>query len=231
MNTTKSSKDGHAFHTDGKLDGQAKDLKEKFQHNVTEKLNESTKAFEKGFSDANENVMDMYTKQLNLMTGFYNNFLNPIMSNNKGWNLGQDFGHNLFDGDLTKAFSNPFNGMGAGVSNPFLSSFDKMYKQMMGYNHNLLLAFNSQANGATIDWSEISKKYIETVENRLEASKSIFNSISEACNTKVNSSIEANKKAMEEIGTQFNLVIKQNQKFWADMLEMHQAPLRGENKQ
>ncbi|HXD92796.1 MAG TPA: hypothetical protein VNX01_06245, partial [Bacteroidia bacterium] len=52
----------------------------------------------------------------------------------------------------------------------------------------------------------------------------------EACNTKVNSSIEANKKAMEEIGNQFNLVIKQNQKFWADMLEMYQAPLRGENK-
>lgn len=230
MNTTKSSKDGHAFHTDGKLDGQAKDLKEKFPHNVTEKLNESTKAFEKGFSDVNENVMDMYTKQLNLMTGFYNNFLNPIISNNKGWNIGQDFGSNLFNTDLTKAFSNPFNGMGAGSSNPFLSSFDKMYKQMMGYNHNLLLAFNSQANGNHIDWSEISKKYMETVENRLEASKSIFNSISEACNAKVNSSIEANKKAMEEISSQFNLVIKQNQKFWADMLEMYQAPLHGENK-
>jgi len=230
MNTTKSSKDGQAFNMDEKLNGQAKELKEKFPHNVTEKLNESTKAFEKGFSNANTNVMDMYNKQLHLMTGFYNNFLNPIMANSKGWNVGQDFGGNLFNGDLSKAFSNPFNGMGVSSSNPFLNSFDKMYKQMMGYNHNLLLAFNSQTKGNDIDWNEISKKYMETVENRLNASKSIFNSLSEACSSKVNSSIEANKKATEEIRSQFNLVIKQNQKFWADMLEMYQTPLHGENK-
>src|ERR1700722_15613533 len=102
---TKSNKDGQAFEMDGKSDGKIKEPKENFPHNFSEKLNESTKAFEKGFSDANTNMMDMYNKQLHMMTGFYNNFLNPIMGNNKDWNLGQGVGNNVFNGDLTKLFS------------------------------------------------------------------------------------------------------------------------------
>ena len=239
MNTSKLNENN--FHMDGKSDGQTKEPKEKFPNNFNEKLNESSKAFEKGFGNTNANVMDMYNKQMHLMTGFYNNYFNPSVGHNKDWNIGQGFGNVFLNGNLTKMFYNPFSeintgfsnplmGMNAGFSNPFLASFDKMYKQMMGGNQSLFSAFTNQTQGNTVDPTEISKKYFETIENQMEASKNVFNSLTEAYSNKVNLSIEINKKAMEEISTQFNLAIKQNQKFWADILESYQAPMNRENK-
>jgi hypothetical protein len=222
MNTAKPNKDGQAFHMDGKFTGHAKEIKEN-STNFSEKPIENSKEFEKGSIDANSDIMNMYNKQLQLMTGFYNNFFNPGIGNNKAWNTGNGFSTDFFNGDLTKVFSNPFNAMNTTLSNPLLSSFDKMYKQMLGYSHNLLSVFNIQANVDKIDWSEVGKKYLETVEKRLEASKNVFNLLNEAYAGQVASSIETNKKTMEEISNRFNLVIKENQNFWADILESYQG--------
>jgi|GEM_PF-920742 hypothetical protein len=217
MNTTKSNKDGQSFQMNGKSDGQVKEPKEN-SNNFNEKLNESSKPFEKGFGSANSNIMDMYNKQLQLMIEFYNNFFSPVIGNKDG-SRSNGFTANFFNDDLTKVFSNPLNGQ----ENPLLASCDKMYKQMLGYNSSFLAAFNSQANGNNIDWREVSKKYLETVKNRLEASKNVFNLLNEAYAGNIASSTAVNKKTIEEISNQLNAVIKQNQNFWTEMLEKYQS--------
>ena len=128
--------------------------------------------------------------------------------------------HPGFDNnDLTKLFANPF-----------LTSFDKMSKQIIAYNRNLLLTFNSQVKESATDLRVISKKYMETIENRLETAKNIFNTLQKAYNSKVDFSMETNKKAMEEISNQFYLLIKQNQQSWTDMLEKCEVSLNGKDK-
>jgi hypothetical protein len=215
---------------DGKSDGQTKEPKGNFSNNLNENLNESSKAFEKGFGDINANVMDMYNKQMHLLTGFYNNYFSPIMGHTKDWNIGQGFGNNFFGGNLTKMFSNPFMSMNTGFSNPFLLSFDKMYKQMMGGNNNLFSDFTGQMQGSKMDINETGRKYLEAIENQIETSKHIFNSLNEIYGNNINSSVETNKKLTEEIGKQFSLIIKQNQKIWADILDAYRMPVNGESK-
>jgi hypothetical protein len=223
---------------------------------TNEPLNENAKEAGKIFNDNDTAIMDMYGKQLDLITGFYTNFFNTMMGGNKGWKQDKGFMDlfrdnnnftklfsNSFCGvgngfqnpfassmqnDFTRLFSNPFNRLSNGFQNPFLTSFEKIFSQMGDYNHNLFSAFTGETRNNT-DWSEISKKYKETIDSRLEISKNMLKSATEAYNKQLESSIEANKKMVEDINNQFSSVVKQTQKFWADILNINKSRLTEEN--
>ena len=222
-----------------------------------EMFHENVNAAQKGFNDTNAAITDMYTKQLSLISGFYTNFFNSMMGANKSW--GQDkgfmdmFQNNSFsklftnpfsvgannfqnpfismfqNNEMSKSFSNPINSFGNSFQNPFLTSVEKVYSQMADYNRNLFTAFSKENSGQNVDLNEISKKYKDTVDSRLEASKNMLKSATEAYNKQFDSVIESNKKMIEEINTQFSSVVKQTQKFWADILQVEKAPFTQED--
>jgi len=197
--------------------------------NTNHASTENAKSAEKLLTEASSNMMDIYNKQLKFITDFYSNFFNAFTGNSTGWDSNTGFSNNFLGNDLTKLFSNPFNGIGAGFPNPFLQSFDKLYKQMMEYNNNIFSNLNS-ATKSKADWSEISKKYQETIENRLGAFNKIFSTLSEACGKKMNFSMEINKKEMEDVNNQLNLMLKQNQKIWSDMFAIYSGSSNTEEK-
>jgi len=190
---------------------------------------ETPKTAEKMINDTTKEMMEVYNKQLNLTTGFYNNFFNSVMSNSKSWNGSKGFSDSFLNSDLMKLFPIPFSGMGSSFSNPLLPSFDKLYKQLLEYNSNM---FSTLSNGikSTTDWSAISKGYTETVENRLEVFKKILTAMSETYNKQLDFSIGNTKKMMEEINNQFNTIINQNQKLQEDVLATYQVPFDEEEK-
>jgi hypothetical protein len=198
--------------------------------NTNHTATEGAKVAEKLFNDASASIMEAYNKQQNLANGFYSNFFNSFLGNNRGWNGTQGFANNFLNNDLSKLFSSPFGHFGNSFPNPFVITFENIYKQMGEHNHNLLAALRSQIKGNEIDLDAVNKNYQETIVNRLESFKKIFNSLSEACSKKMDFSIETNKKLMEEISTHFSSVIKQNQKFWADALGTFQTPINKEEK-
>ena len=217
---TKSSKDGHAY----KMVDKSKEAAEDYSQKINEAVNSGTKAAEKGMKDANDSMMGIYQKQLQLMAEFYNQIISP-MSNHTNRNTDQASGNSSFNNDAMRMFFNPFNAMTSNFSNPFFSSFDSMFKQMMDGPNHLFSMFrgSSQVNG--VDWSALSKKTQEMMENRLEVSKNIFSALNEAHNKKVNFAMETNKKEMEEIHNQLSSLIKQNQVFFTDLMEICHNPV------
>src|ERR1700758_5560392 len=186
-----------------------------------ETLNESAKAVETFFNNSNALLTDMLKKEVDLITGFYNNLFGSKFGNANAWNQNSDF-TNMFSNPMgmNKWFSNPFANFSAtnGMQNPLLSSWEKITKQMMDFNQACLAAYTNNKE----NMNALSEEYKETIETRLEASKEIFNTISESLKKQLECSIENNKKAGEEISNQLNLVMKQNQKFWSDLLNNRQ---------
>ena len=193
-----------------------------------ETLNEGAKAVENAVNNTNAVMTDMYKKQMDLTTSFYNNLFGSKLGNTNMWNQNSGF-PNMFSNnmDMTKWFSNPFTNFSAtSMQNPFMSPFDKTMKQMTEFSRHLLSVFSSKGN----NMGAMSEEYKETIETRLEASKEIFNTISEAFKKQLESSLETNKKVTEEMSNQFNLVMKQNQKFWTDLLNAQHTLVNNEEK-
>lgn len=195
----------------------------------TTKTNDSTTSFGKEFKDTNTAITDMYSKQLNLITGFYTNVFNSMMDGNKGWKQDNGFVDIYKNNGLAKIVSNSFGGAGNSFQSSFPRSFEKIYSQMADYNRNLFATFNSESKNGTVDLNEITKKYKETIASRLEVSQSVLKSTTEAYNKQFNAAIETNKKMMEDINTQFNLIVEQTQKFWADILKTDAVQLNEES--
>ena len=195
---------------------------------TTNSFNDGVKTVEKIFSDSTKQITDFYTKQLNTATGFYKNLFDSFSAGNKEWNTNA-FSNGFLNNGLTKMFEVPLNGIGTNFTNPFLTIFDKMYKQMADYNSAML---SNLTNGmkSNVDLSEISKTYQDMVNDRIEASKNILKTATDAYNKQLDFSIENNKKAIEEMRNQFNVMIRQNQKFRSDIMSSSQAPIKNAEK-
>ena len=197
----------------------------------TTKANENATSAGSEFKETNTAITDMYSKQLNLVTGFYTNFFNSMMGGNKGWNQDRGFAdmHHPAN-ELSKIFSKSFgNDANNNFQNPFLGSFEKVYSQLADYNRNLFAAYNSETKNSHVDLNSISKKYKDTIDSRLQASQHILKSATEAYNKQFETAVETNKKMMEDINTQFSSVVKQTQKFWDDILKTTTTPLTEED--
>jgi hypothetical protein len=195
---------------------------------TTNSINDGMKAAEKIFNDSTKQMTDFYTKQLNTSTGFYKNIFDSFSLGNKEWN-NNALSNSFFNNGLTKMFEVPFTGMTNNFTNPFLPTFDKLYKQMADYNTTM---FSNLTNGmkSSTDVSEISKNYQDMVNARIESSKNILKTATDAYNKQLEFSTENNKKAMEEMNDQFNVMVKHNQKFWSDIMSSSQAPINNAEK-
>jgi hypothetical protein len=196
--------------------------------NSNQSSSDGAKTAEKMLNDSPKEIMDFYTKQLNVATGFYKNIFDSFLNGNKGWNNSSDFSNGFLNNDH-KAFAMPFNGMNSNFANPFVPTFDKVYKQMVDYNTTMS---TNLTNGlkANADMSEISKKYQDALNTRIEVSKSILKTATEAYNKQLDLSMENNKNVLEEINGQVNVMVNQSQKFWSDLTTSIQVPITKEEK-
>ncbi|MHB8261758.1 MAG: hypothetical protein ACYDCN_13040 [Bacteroidia bacterium] len=184
---------------------------------------EAGKTVENAFNNVNATMTDMYKKQMDMATSFYNNLFKSSLGNTNGWSQNGGFPNMFANMDMTKWFSNPFSGFSASnMQNPFLSPVEKAMKQMTDFSQNFLSAFINGSSGTGSKMGAMSEEFKETIATRMEASKEILTTISEGFKKLLESSMENNKKTMEEISTQFNLVMKQNQTIWADIFKMWQ---------
>ena len=197
--------------------------------NSNHSTNDGAKTAEKMLNESSKEIINFYTNQLNIATGFYKNLFESFSTVNKGWNNTPDFSNGFLNNGLTKAFAMPFNGMNNNFTNPFLPTFDNLYKQMTDYSTTLFINVTNSLKGSA-DISEISKKYEDAINTRTEASKNLFKTAIDAYNKQVDFFIENNKKAMEEMSNQFNVMLKQNQKFWSDLMTSTQAPINSAEK-
>ncbi|MEI8137877.1 MAG: hypothetical protein WCH21_11180 [Bacteroidota bacterium] len=196
---------------------------------ANETLLESAKMANKWFNDATTSTMESYKKQLNLVSGYYSNFFNSFLGENKNiWNPTKNFADLFFNNnDSIKSMFIPFSGFGmnGAFSNQFSNPFEKMIKQLTDYNQNLLGSFTKQFENGNSDWGVLNEKYQKTIEKEFEASKKLINTMVEGYNAQTESSLEAHKKLQEEINKQIGLVFKLNQEFWSEVLKTSQPPV------
>lgn len=197
--------------------------------NTNHKTSIGSNTAEKTMNDTGKDMMDTFTKNLNLITDFYSNLFNSLSSGNNGFNNNNGASFNSMNNDFTKLFSNPFSGMGNSFSNQSLPTFNNIYQQMMDYNTNLFSMLSKGMNTNT-NWSEVSKKEETIVENRLDTIKNMRHSILESYNKQLDSVNENNRKMLQETTDQFNLLMKQNQQLWTSIFSMNLAPLKSEEK-
>jgi hypothetical protein len=117
---------------------------------------------------------------------------------------------------------NPFAAIASLYTN-FFTNMAKLYPQpfhVLGHgiqNHYPLAAFNNKVNN-NLNASELSKKYKEAIDTHLEASKTLFKS-----------SVETNKKMMEDAHTHFSSTVNQTQEFLSQVLKTYEKPLTEED--
>lgn len=194
-----------------------------------ETIIEGAKMSEKWFNETSEAMMNAYNKQLQFTTGLYENFTNMFFGSTKNWSDRQNFSELFLNSDLAKWPGVSFTGSNGG-SNIFLSSFDRIYKQTLEYNRNLLASLNSTIKDNQFDWSKINEDYMKSAELQLEVSKKIIVSLSEMSNKQLDLSIDYNNKVMDEINTQLNALVKQNQKMWTEAYNMQEQQSNVEEK-
>lgn len=189
----------------------------------------NSKTAEKMMNDTSKSIMDMYTKNINLVTNFYSNLFNSFSNGNKGFNNNYGTSNNYMNNDFAKLFSNSYSGMGNGFSPQTLPTFSNIYQQMIDYNTNLFSMLGKGMN-TSINWNELGTKEEALIENRLEAIKNMRHSVIESYNKQLDNANENNKKMIQETTDQFNLLMKQNQKLWSDIFSMNQTPAKAEEK-
>ena len=186
---------------------------------------------EKWFTEANNAMMEIYNKQINLASGFYSNLLNSTLGNNKNWNGNSFSNDNMLSGNFSKLFWNPAsNFSGINNSTHVFSAFDKMYKQLVESNQHFLNTYSNQMNNSANDWDMINKEYKETFDRRVESSRKILTTISEVYNKQFNFALDSEKSLFEEMHNQLNMLMKQNQKWWKDAIEKPETTFAADDK-
>jgi hypothetical protein len=173
--------------------------------------------------------MDGYTKQLNVVSGFYKNMFDSVLAVNKEWTTPNYFSNSLFGNGTAKVFAMPFNEVSNNATSPLLPTFYNFYKQISDYYSTTFsnLTVGLKSNVAS---SEFTKKYSDNVTTLLETAKTIFKTTTEAYNKQLDITIETTKKAVEEMTIQFNEMVQQNQNGLADLIVPVQAPLNTEHE-
>jgi hypothetical protein len=194
-------------------------------------VTDNAKMSEKWFTEANNAMMEIYNKQINLASGIYSNLLNSTLGNSKNWSGNSFSNDNMLSNSFSKLFWNPANNF-SGVNNStnLFSSFDKMYKQLLESNHHFLNEYSNQIKNSENDWNTINKEYKDTFDRRVESSRKILTTISEVYNKQFNFALDSEKSLFEEMHNQLNMLMKQNQKWWKDALEKAETASEAEDK-
>ena len=184
--------------------------------NSNHSTNEVTKTIEKTLTSSTKEIMDFYTKQLNVATVFYKNLFDPFANANKTWDNNSHLHKGFFGNDITKLFSMPLSGFNGNFSNPLMPMYDQMMKQMLDYNASMFANLPTGLK-VTMNMTELSKKYQEGMNAGIESYRGVLKTVTESFNKQLDVSIEANKKVTEEMNHQLQIMVKQNQQFWFDV--------------
>jgi hypothetical protein len=188
---------------------------------TNEKFYETVQGANKGFNEINSTAMDIYSKQLNLVSSFYKNLFNSFPWVNKNvWNANIDF-TKYFGADGASKLFTPFNWF---KTNDYLGYFFKpqsedLLSKIIEFNNNWFTELQKQFKIMQINWAELSEKMQEIIMEEWKTTYSSINSLIETYNKQADFSIESNKKIMEKINNQFDLAAKQSEKFWSDVLK------------
>lgn len=194
-------------------------------------VTDNAKMAEKWFTDANNTMMEIYNKQINLASSFYSNLLNSTLGNNKNWNGNSFSNDNMLSGNFSKFFWSPVsNFYGINNSSNLFSAYDKMYKQLLESNHYFLNEYSNQITNSEINWNTINKEYKDTFDRRVDSSRKMLTTISEVYNKQLNFALDSEKNLFEEIHDQFNMLIKQNQKWLKDLIETSEKVFDSDDK-
>ena len=193
-------------------------------------LLEGVKISERWFNNLNTATMDIYNKQLNLVIGYYTDFLNSSLGSIHSSNKTKNPFNLFFNTDATKAFWFPFNNDGNVFSSPVINSFDKTYKEVLDYNRNLLTTLNNEFKSNIVQWNKINQQYGEYIEKQMEISKKIANSIAEAYNKHGDFSTASYREAIEKLNHQIDLFMQQSQTLFSNVLKAQQNGFNSEVK-
>jgi hypothetical protein len=197
---------------------------------TNEVLTDGAKIAEKWFTDANESMMEIYNKQLNLATDFYNKMFASVSGNNQDKTGNKTFADMFLNNGFSKILLFPFGNGISLFSNPFISGLDAIQAQMLAYNKDLLAALNQEFRRGLLSWSDIRQKYGKTLEGQLETSKKILTAFTEAGNDRVNFYAENYKKLTDEINGLISSMLEQNKEIWSDTVKSSLVSFDGEEK-
>jgi hypothetical protein len=193
--------------------------------NVQEAFIESAKVAEKWVNEANSTMAEIYNKQINLASGFYNTFFNSMLGMNPhAKNTELDFS-DFLSGDNNRGQASA-NGSNAAMFNPFLflSFSNKAYKQMFDNSLNLLTLITKQQENGQSDWGTIIQKYNESLDAQFEALKNIQQVYFDSRYSLMDISLKANKNMLAEMNNQFNFFSTQAKNFLAGILKSYANP-------
>src|SRR4051812_35517691 len=110
-------------------------------NNAQDTILEGTKTANKWVTDSTNVMMELYKKQLNMASNFYSNLFNVFSDENKNmFNPARSFtemftGNNNGGMKFTNFFGN--GDSSRNFSNIFMSSMDRIFKQMAEFNQSL----------------------------------------------------------------------------------------------
>lgn len=181
---------------------------------------ETTKLINQWNNDVTSTMMDLYKKQLNMVSGFYSNLFNSFGGSNHIFNPMKNFTEIFTNFNTMKSKGSFFTG--SGVNSEVFNSFDKTFQQLADYNQNLIQGFTKKMENGNVDWSSFNEKFKQTLEKEFEASQKLINTMMESYNKKVETSIDINKNLQKEFSEQINQLFKMNQQLWSETLNNKQ---------
>jgi uncharacterized membrane-anchored protein YhcB (DUF1043 family) len=176
----------------------------------------------KWLNDLSSTMMNMYSKQSNLMTNFYSNFFSFFPGNNKNlWNPNVNFLDPLWKNNSLKSFFVPFNSWGTNepMFNLLTAQFEEAYNQSTAFNDKCAGMLQKKYQNLQTNWGALNEKVQKVLEEEWKTTGGIVNSMVETYNKQNNSSSESNKQLIAEIQNQFALTAKRNENFWAQLIK------------
>lgn len=179
---------------------------------TTEALSESAKLTEKWFKDASEAMTDIYNKQLNLALSMYNNWSNAWVGAGskqaQAANISSFFsGPDLGNWNFLAGF-NPVNASAAWL--------DKVWKQALNYNQEMMAFLNDAAKTNTANWEELVKQNRSLLEKRFESLSGMISATADSYRKNLGVSFDEYRKLVEQTNKQLAGLIRQNESFWAE---------------
>ncbi|HXB42136.1 MAG TPA: hypothetical protein VNZ49_16465 [Bacteroidia bacterium] len=192
-------------------------------------FDETTKITNKWLADTCSVMSNIYDKQLKTTLDFYNNFYNSFSGTNRNEYSHLHFNPLFFKGsELFQSIFNPFKffNQDTDFAEAFTSQFEEVNKQIHKLNERLAELFQEEFKNSQTNWNEFGKM----VEEELKHMQSNGSSIIEAYTKRLNSSLEFNKKLLQEMNNQFEIAITRNKRSWSDFIKNYQTKERNEKE-
>ena len=177
----------------------------------------------KWINDTTSMLTDAYNKQMNLSFGVYNNYVNSLVESFK--NMIAPTKNNsmfFFQPDyLLKGMINPtkFMNLNDNWSAPSAKYMEKLYKQLVDFNHQWLNVYNKEFHMNGSNLNGVVEAFRKIMENEMEAAKNIFMLYYDVTDEQWEFALESFKKIQEEMNKEFNRLVKSQEELMFAMMK------------